>query len=160
MIPRPLIMLNGKDIAAYNLTPLDGTIATILKPASYKKLITNDNAYINGTMAISTPANRRIDKQDLSLSFLLRSLSMTDLQRQIQQLEKALINGVQQDGNDTGINELVLHEYKVQKDDGTESSMCLRLIYVGMSKCTPWFPYGQAIVTLKFTEPNPDNRAL
>lgn len=158
---KPIIALNGEDIAAFHLTPLEGTIAAILKPPPYKKIVTNDNSYINGTMAICTPSSRRIDKQDITLSFFLHSCSMTDLQRRLQQLEQALINGAKDtDGNYSGVNTLTLHEYKVADAYGKESSLCLRLIYVGMSKCNTWFPYGKAVVTLKFTEPNPNNRAL
>lgn len=150
MIATPRMILNGEPIATYNLKPLEGTLDAILQPAPFKKLVTNDSSCIHGTIAISTPAKRFRDKQDLSLSFLVNSTSAMDLQEQLQYLERDLIRGKYQDNNQTGINELVLPDYGI----------CLRLIYIQMSKVTPWFPLSKAVITLKFTEPNPENRAL
>ncbi|MBO4550196.1 MAG: hypothetical protein J5733_05640, partial [Bacteroidaceae bacterium] len=73
--------------------------------------------------------------------------------------DKALLEGVYSSGSPTGVNTLVLREHPTTGTDGDKGT-CLRLIYIGMSKVTPWFPEGKAVVTVKFTEPNPNNRAL
>jgi len=142
--------LNGKSIEDYSLMPLDGTIATVLAPPKYKKLVGNASSFIHGETVISLPSSRRIDKQDIQLSFLLKSESLQDTQRLLQELNDVLINGK----SNTGVNEFSFPEI-----EQGESTLCLRLVYTEMSKFTPW-PGGQALVTLKFTEPNPNNREL
>ncbi len=140
------LSLNGKDIEAYNLVALDGTLNTLLKPAAPKKLITNENSAINGVMVVSTPSKRRVDKQDISLSFLIGSTSLIDLRRDIDTLTQVLIAGK----NNSGVNELVLPELE----------QCYRLIYSSISSYANFGLDGKAKITIKFTEPNPANRAL
>jgi len=179
----PNIALNGIDISAYGLVPLEGTIATILKPPPLKKLVTNENAYMHGIMALTQPSGRRIDKQDMSLSFFLYAPSMRDLYRQVTKIESLLING-EKDGSGlyTGINTLTLYQYDKElgsyirdADMGEQMTpinrvaqyvgpsylpLCLRLIYNGTKKLQPWFPTGKAVITFNFIEPNPSNRTL
>lgn len=140
------MQLNGKDIAEYNLTPLDGCLQAFLKPADYKALQTNDNAAIHGTNVLSAPQKRRMAKRDITLPFLLRSTSFVDLQRDLDTLVGQLINGK----NNSGVNEIylpLLDKY-------------YRLVYVGADKYNNFGMRGCATLYLKFTEPNPNNRSL
>ena len=148
----PLIALNGKDIRGYYLSPLEGTIATLMAPPKYKKLVSNDSSFIHGTMLLCNPANRKLDKRDVSLSFFLYSPSQADLKRRLDNLVELLTNGVKDDEGEhyTGVNLFSLLEYGI----------CMRLVFQEVSKFTPWFPQGHAVITIKFTEPNPNNRSL
>lgn len=140
----PRMSLNGKDIAAYSLTPLDGCIGTLMAPASYKTLATNDNAAVHGSTVLSSPAKRRLAKRDITLSFLLRSTSFVDLQRDIDTLVAVLVNGK----DDSGVNELYLPLLE----------KCYRLVFVSIDKYTNFGMQGSATLNIKFTEPNPNNR--
>lgn len=140
------ISLNGKDLAAMNLTALDGILNTLMKPSTYKKYASNGNASINGERILSAPTSRMKDKRTVSLPFLLQSTSLIDLQRDIDNLEAELVKGV----NGTGINELVVRELGV----------CYRLYYESMSSYTNFGLDGAAKLSIKFVEPNPANRGL
>lgn len=146
----PLIELNGRDIRGYNLCPLEGTIATLLTPPKYKKMVSNDNGFIHGALLLSSPSARRIDKREVSLSFFLEAASTIDAKTELDNLVDLLVNGVSESGVATGVNTFTLPEYGI----------CMRLVFSEVSKFTPWLPHGSAVVTLKFVEPNPNNRNL
>lgn len=138
------IALNGKDITEYGLTPLDGTLNALMKPTTYKKAVTNENAAVDGVSILSSPSIRKKKEHTISLPFLLRSVSLVDLKREIANLEDVLTQGK----DNTGINEL----YVVELDTR------YYLYYDSMSSYANFGLDGAALVTLKFTEPNPSNR--
>lgn len=140
------IALNGNDIEMYHLTALDGTLNALMKPATYKKAVTNENAAVDGTMILSAPSVRKVDKRTISLPFLLRSVSLVDLQQELDNLAAVLVAGK----DNTGINELYVHEL----------NRCYRLYYDSMSSYANFGLDGCARVTLKFTEANPKNNKL
>lgn len=140
------ISLNGIDINAYNLTALEGTLNALMKPSTYKKAVTNDNAAIDGTMILSAPSARKVDKRTISIPFLLRSVSLVDLQQELDNLAAVLVAGK----DNTGINELYV----------AELDRCYRLYYDSMTSYTNFGIDGCARVTLKFTEINPKNNML
>lgn len=140
------ISLNGNDIEMYHLTALDGTLNALMKPATYKKAVTNENAAVDGTMVLSAPSVRKVDKRTISIPFLLRSVSLVDLQQELDNLAAVLVAGK----DNTGINELYVHEL----------NRCYRLYYDSMSSYANFGLDGYARVTLKFTEINPTNNKL
>ena len=140
------ISLNGNDIEMYHLTALDGTLNALMKPATYKKAVTNENAAVDGTMILSAPSVRKVDKRTISIPFLLRSVSLVNLQQELDNLAAVLVAGK----NNTGINELYVHEL----------NRCYRLYYDSMSSYANFGLDGYARVTLKFTEINPTNNKL
>lgn len=143
----PLMRLNGKDIAEYGLTPLEGTINTLMKPRPMKALITNENAYLHGSMVLSQKTARRYAKQDFSLLFYIRGgYSIIDLHRSVENLVSTLIAGI----NNTGVNELTIPEIETT----------YRLVYSSIDKYTDFNLSGNATISIKFTEPNPNNRTL
>ena len=140
------ISLNGNDIEMYHLTALDGTLNALMKPATYKKAVTNDNAAVDGTMILASPTARKVDKRTISIPFFYRSESLLDLQQGLENLEKVLVNGK----DNSGINELYV----------AELDRCYRLYYDSMSSYTNFGLDGYARITLKFTETNPKNNKL
>ena len=143
----PLMCLNGKDIEEWGLTPLEGTLNTLMKPAPMKTLVTNENAYLHGSMVLSQKTARRYAKQDFSLLFYIQGgYSLTDLHRNIENLVATLIAGI----NDTGVNELTIPEIETT----------YRLVYSSIDKYTDFSMSGNATISIKFTEPNPNNRTL
>ena len=140
------ISLNGNDIEKYHLTALDGTLNALMKPATYKKAVTNENAAVDGAMILSAPSVRKVDKRIISIPFLLRSVSLVDLQQELDNLAAVLVAGK----DNTGINELYVHEL----------NRCYRLYYDSMSSYANFGLDGYARVTLKFTEINPKNNRL
>ena len=140
------IALNGQDISAYNLTALDGTLNALMKPTSYKKAITNENAAVDGVMILASPSVRKVDKRSISIPFLLKSVSLIDLQQELENLEAVLVAGK---GN-TGINELYV----------AELNRCYRLYYDNMSSYSNFGLDGYSRVTLKFTEIDPTNNKV
>ncbi len=143
----PLMCLNGKDITEYGLKPLEGTINTLMKPRPMKTLVTNENAFIHGSMVLSQKTARRYAKQDFSLLFYIQGgYSLTDLHRNIENLASTLIAGI----DNTGVNELTIPEIETT----------YRLVYSSIDKYTDFSLSGNAIISIKFTEPNPNNRTL
>ena len=140
------ISLNGNDIEMYHLTALDGTLNALMKPATYKKAVTNENAAVDGAMILSAPSVRKVDKRIISIPFLLRSVSLVDLQQDLDNLAALLVAGK----DNTGINELYVNEL----------NRCYRLYYDSMSSYANFGHDGYARVTLKFTEINPKNNRL
>ena len=82
----PLISLNGTDIRGFGLSPLEGTINSLIAPPKYKKMISNDSSFIHGTLLLSDPSLRRYDKREVSLSFFMKSASQADLKRSLDNL--------------------------------------------------------------------------
>lgn len=138
------IALNGNDIEKYHLVALDGTLNTFMKPAGFKKAVTNENAAADGTQVLSAPRLRKRANQSLNLMFLLKSTSLVDLPREIAAIEQELINGK----DNTGINYFYVHEL-----DTT-----YKLYYDGMNTYENFGLEGSAIISLKFTEYNPAQR--
>lgn len=144
------ISLNGYDIEKYHLTALDGTLNALMKPAAYKTLVTNDNAASHGVSVIATPSKRRFAKQDLSIPFLIRATSVADLQNAIDNLTSVLTNGKYNGSSPTGVNELYV----------SELNRTYRLVFISVASYANFGLNGKALVTLKFTEPNPNNRTV
>lgn len=140
---RTNISINGKDIAEYGLTWLDGNLKILMKPAGFKKLTTNSNAAFDGVIPVIT-ANRKRDSRTITLNFYIKSQSLIDMQRDIDNLEALLTTGT-----GGGINELYV----------AELGQCYRLIYEGIisynSNVTD-----KAIIGIKFMEfcPTAENR--
>lgn len=142
----PHMALNGKDITEFGITPLDGTLNTLMKPAPTKKLATNENKSSHGIIVLSSPNARRYDKQDISLMFHIEAPSLIDLNRMVENLVEELKQG--KDG--TGVNELAVPELE----------KCYRLVYVNADKYNNFGLSGEATLSIKFTETNPNNRTL
>lgn len=140
------ISLNGHDIEEYHLIALDGTLNVLMSPASTKKLVTNENSAIDGIMIVSTPSKRRVDKNELSIPFILKSTSLIDLRREIENFTQVLVAGK----NNSGVNELYVAELQ----------QCFRLVYNSISSYSNFGLDGKATIVIKFTEPNPNNRTL
>ena len=47
------IKINGTDISAFGLKPLDGTLDNLMKPAEMKSLVYNENTAIDGSLAMT-----------------------------------------------------------------------------------------------------------
>jgi len=143
---RPVMLLNGQDIERWGISPLEGTMNTLMKPAPMKALVSNENASLHGSLVLYAPSARRYQKQDMSLLFYMQALSLTDLNRQVNALVEHLKNGK----DNSGLNELKVPELET----------CYRLVYVSMDKYTNFGVSGSATISIKFTEPNPNNRAI
>ena len=143
---RPILSLNGHDLATWHLTPLEGTIATLLKPFSYRNLPTLDNDTMNGAVLLSNPSLRRVQKRDISLLFYLRAADLRDQQRLISHLQDDLVKGHE----DSGVNLLTMRDV----------GMTFRLVFTGIDKYTDFAASGCCTLSIKFTEPNPDFRDL
>lgn len=144
------MMLNGADIDQYHLTPLRGNLEKLITPAPEKKLITNENDSINGVMIVTTPDMARVDKRELLLQFKLNTYSITDLQRELDNLRTVLRNGVIDGGTPTGINEL--HVPILQKT--------YRLKFVNFDKYKNFGLDGKATIVIKFLEPDPTQQQM
>lgn len=136
--------LNGDDISKYKMYALQGALNTLMAPPPLKKLVTNENASINGTMVIADPSSRKVDKHDINLMFEIKSSSIIDLQRDIDKIDTMLRLGK----DNTGINELYVPTLE----------RTYRLVYNKMSKYGVFGLGGKAIVTINFTEPDPTQR--
>ena len=137
------ISLNGTDIAQYGITPLDGALNVLMKPAGYKKLVTNTNAAFDGVMPIIN-AYRKKDSRTFTLNFLLRSASLIDRRRDIENLESVL-----RVGTGGGVNELYV----------AELDQCYRVIFEGITTFNSPVD-NKAIIGIKFMEfcPTAENR--
>lgn len=138
------IALNGNDIDMYHLVALEGTLNALMKPFTYKKAVTNENASVDGTMYLSSPNMRRAEKRTISIPFFLRSVSLVDLQQELDNLAAVLVKGK----DNTGINELYV----------AELNRYYRLYYESISSYSNFDLEGKAYVTIKFVEINPNNR--
>ena len=99
------VSINGKDISEFGIVPLDGFINALLKPAGFKKLVTNSNAAFDGVIPVVSGARKR-NSRNVTLNFLLRSTSLVDIQRDIDALESELSSGL----SNSGITELYVSE--------------------------------------------------
>ena len=140
------ININGEDISgAFNLTPLDGTLNALLKPATPKKLVTNENSAIDGVMYVSTPSKRFVDKREISLSFLCDAEDLVNIPNRLQEISSFLTEGY----NSSGVNEVFIEELQTT----------FYLIYNGITSFSTFGLNGKCKITIKFTEPDPNNRA-
>ena len=140
------ISLNGNDIEMYHLTALEGTLNALMKPTTYKKAVTNENAAVDGIMILSRPSTRKMDKRSVSIPFFFRSVSLVDLQQELDNLADVLVRGK----DNTGINELYV----------AELDRCYRLYYESMTSYSNFGLDGKSMITIKFTEINPRNNKL
>lgn len=138
--------LNGADIAQFHLTPLQGCLEALMKPAPNKALVTNQNNSINGVMVVTTPEMFKYDKRDLLLTFKITTNSLIDLQRELDALRSSLVSGV--DG--TGVNELYVPEL----------GKMYRLRYVNVDKYKNFGLDGMATIVIKFMEPDPSQTQI
>ena len=138
------ISLNGKDIAEYGITPTDGFLNVLCKPAGLKKIVTNANAAFDGVVAVIT-SDRKRDSRSFTLNFYIKSTSLIDRTRDLERLEAALIAGK----NNSGVNELYVAELE----------KCYRIIYENPAAFNSVVGE-KAIVGFKFMEycPTEENR--
>jgi len=142
------VSINGIDITALDLTMLDGSLDNLLKPNELKSLVMNENASIDGYLAILT--DRKVKSRDVSVRFLVRSTSQIDLVKKIDYLTEFLTKGSKDVyGNDSGENRFHIIELE----------RVYRLVYL---KCDKYDGFGEdsAIVSITFKELNPLNRSL
>lgn len=139
------MFINGNDISQYGLIALEGTIAALIKPNTYKDLPKNENLSMHGTVIFANPSLRKVKQRDVTLPFLFQSSSLYAMQRALNALRDDLINGTED-----GVNEIYIPAI------GTR----FYLIFNSM----PAFAHfgdlrnGMAKISIKFTEPNPNNR--
>lgn len=138
------ISLNGNDIDMYHLTALEGILDALMKPAGYKKAVVNENAAQHGTRVLSAPSVRKKASRSITLPFLLRSVSLIDLNNEVTNLEHVLEQG--KDG--TGINHLYI----------AELDTTYKLYYDSMHTYANFGLDGYARIAIKFTEYNPNDR--
>lgn len=134
--------INGVDISTLGLQELSGTLESLLKPCSAKKIVTNGNSSLNGVVAFVL--DRKVDKRDVTLSFYLKANNLANMHTQLEYIEKFLLLGDQR----TGINVV----------EFTGISSKFHLVYENASKFNTFGDSGRCVVSFKFTEPNPRNR--
>lgn len=142
------ISINGIDITAMNLVLLDGSLDNLLKPNELKSLVMNENASIDGSLAILT--DRKVKSRDVSVRFLVRSQSQIDLVKKVDSLTDFLTKGSKDVyGNYSGENRFHIIELE----------RVYRLVFL---KCDKYDGFGEdsAILSLQFKELNPLNRSL
>ena len=142
------ISINGIDITAMNLVLLDGSLDNLLKPNELKSLVMNENASIDGSLAILT--DRKVKSRDVSVRFLVRSQSQIDLVKKVESLTDFLTKGIKDVyGNYSGENRFHIIELE----------RVYRLVFL---KCDKYDGFGEdsAILSLQFKELNPLNRSL
>ncbi|MBQ3679822.1 MAG: hypothetical protein IJP79_07220 [Paludibacteraceae bacterium] len=133
--------INGHDIREWGLTPLKGTLASLMQPANMKALTYNDSRAIHGSRALLV--NRRVSKRDLSLLFHIHTLSDIDLARRIDQLVEILINGK----SNSGENEVFVPRF----------NRTYKLVFTGFDSYAG-MKEGRATIGITFTELNPTDR--
>ena len=137
------ISLNGRDITEYGITPLDGTINALMKPAGLKKLVTNTNSAFDGVIPVIS-ARRKKDSRTVTLNFYLLSTSLIDRRRDMENLEAELIKGT-----GGGVNEMYVEELE----------QTYRLIFDGITSFNANVQ-DKALIAVKFMEfcPTAENR--
>ena len=137
--------INGNDISQYGLIALEGTIAALIKPNTYKDLQKKENSSMQGTMIFAAPSLRRVKQRDVTLPFLFRSESLYDMQRALKALQEDLVLG-----QTDGVNEIYVPVL------GTR----FFVIFNNISAFSHFgdLRNGMAKISIKFTEPNPNNR--
>ena len=137
------IKINGTDISAFGLKPLDGTLDNLMKPAEMKSLVYNENTAIDGSLAMTR--NRKVKRRDVTLLFIISRASLLELTDAIDALVSMLAAGK----NNSGVN-----EGRVEELDRT-----FRLVYSSVDKYSNFGIDGKATLSIKFVEPNPKNRS-
>lgn len=129
------ITLNNKDIKTFGLTSLEGTLNALMKPAPMKALVFNENIMIDGSSALLE--NRKIQKRDILLPFIIAGSSLADLAIKIDSLTRELISK----------KENILYVKELNRT--------YRLVYVGFDKYSNFYDSPKASIIIKFTELNP-----
>lgn len=134
-----MITLNGTTLTSMGVTLLQGAYAELLQPAAVKTYIENDDPTKNG-IQIDTLMTPKQDKRDLTLRFLVQGSSESDFLAKY----NAFIAELQ-----TGYVELYIPDLLSK----------YRLLY---RSCTKYANYRlhACEVAIKFTEPDPSNRAV
>lgn len=137
------IRINGTDISALGLTPLDGTLDNLMKPAEMKSVTYNENSAIDGSIAMTR--NRKVKRREVSMLFLLSKQNLSELMDAIDNLITVLSEGK----DNSGINEVRVEEL----------NRTFRLVYSSFDKYSNFGIDGKATLSIKFVEPNPQNRS-
>lgn len=140
------MLLNGKDVFSYNITPTKGTLKALQQPAKYKKTIMNENAAMHGTRIVTTPSKRRKDKRTVIIPFVCEMGSLYELEQAKDRLEALLVAG----RDNSGINELYVPNL----------GKCYRLWFEDIEKYDNFGTSGMATFQIKFTEPDPTNVSI
>lgn len=128
------------------MKPLKGWEDALLSPPERKKIVYNDNASIDGTRAIL--AKRRVNKRSFSIQFYLSKVDgKYNYYTRLREIEEMLADGV----NNTGRTEM-------QVEIGTKK-ITFYLVYESIDKYQ-CFGGDRALLTIKFTELNPNNRLV
>jgi len=142
------VAINGVDITALKLIMLDGSLDNLLKPNELKSLVMNENASIDGSLAILT--NRKVKSRDVSIRFLVKSQSQIDLVKKLDDLIDFFTKGSKDVyGSYSGENRFHIIELE----------RVYRLVFL---KCDKYDGFGEdsALLSLSFKELNPFNRSL
>lgn len=132
------ILFNNKPISTWKLIALKGTLNALTTPAKAKTIQYNENASINGAIAVDVP--RRVQKRNVSMPFIMQESSLINLEIMKTELEKELSS---------------VHEVEVEvKELGT----IFYLKYIDMDKYSNFDNQGKATLTLNFVELNPTRR--
>lgn len=137
------ISINDKDISAYGLIAIEGTLNAFMTPPTLKKLVKNENSAINGTQYVAI-SSRKVNERTFNVPFLMKSPSLIDQQRNIKKLSEELEHGV--DG--IGINKVFVKELETT----------YYLIYDDYTNFSCFGTDGDCRINIKFIEPNPKNR--
>ncbi len=146
---RVQMRINGKDAGGLGLTCNEGTLNALMKPAQFKKMISNQNSSAHGTSYLTDPSKRFLAEQDIAIPVYLRAESLIDTQRRMDDLVEFLKNGVESNSGYTGINEIYVP--CIEKT--------FRLIYKDITKFGLFSIDGGVLMSIKFTEFDPSNRA-
>lgn len=132
------ILFNCKPISRWKLTPLKGTLNALTTPAKAKTIQYNENASIDGAIAVDVP--RRVQKRNVSIPFIMQESSLVNLEIVKAELEKELSS---------------VHEVEVEVE---ELGTIFYLKYLDMDKYSNFDNQGKATLTLNFVELNPTRR--
>lgn len=132
------ILFNCKPISRWKLTPLKGTLNALTTPAKAKTIQYNENASIDGAIAVDVP--RRVQKRNVSIPFIMQESSLVNLEIVKAELEKELLS---------------VPEVEVEVE---ELGTIFYLKYIDMDKYSNFDNHGKATLTLNFVELNPTRR--
>lgn len=139
------IKINGQDSKVWGLTPTKGCLNQLLKPATPRPIVYNENRSINGSVPFLK--RRTLQRRTVTLNFLLVGTPGIDRALyldQINDLQDALIYGE----NNTGVNRI---EY-------VEGGYTYRMAYQDMNKFDSFGEANKALIAIRFVEINPTNR--
>lgn len=137
------IRINGQDSKVFGLTPTKGCLNQLLKPATPRPIVYNENRNINGSVAFLK--RRTLQRRTVTLNFLLSlNTDRTIFIDQINDIQDSLIAGE----NNTGVNRI---EY-------VEGGYTYRMAYQDMNKYDSFGEANKALIAIRFVEINPTNR--